>query len=66
MMQADDFEATTQGFLSWLSKMGVVINPSMVLKDLRSENRGRGAGMIFPLLFYRFKVLQEAVYSRSK
>lgn len=52
-MEADDFEKTTQVFLSWLEKMGIVMSPSMVLKDLRSEKRGRGAGMI-TLPFYKF------------
>jgi SET domain-containing protein 6 len=42
-MEADNFEAKTQAFLSWLSQVGVVINPKMALVDMRSTGRGRGA-----------------------
>ncbi len=42
-MEVDDFEAKTEVFLSWLSQMGVKINPKMALVDMRSSGRGRGA-----------------------
>ncbi|TVY81470.1 Ribosomal lysine N-methyltransferase [Lachnellula suecica] len=38
----DNFAAATEAFLSWLSEVGVRINPKMVIADLRSEGRGRG------------------------
>ncbi|EHL01706.1 SET [Glarea lozoyensis ATCC 20868] len=41
-MESDSFQATTEAFLEWLSKIGVRINPKMTLKDLKSEGRGRG------------------------
>ncbi|KAG9232450.1 putative ribosomal N-lysine methyltransferase 4 [Amylocarpus encephaloides] len=44
-MEIDDFQATTEAFLSWLSEVGVRINAKMVLKDLRSEGRGRGVSL---------------------
>jgi SET domain-containing protein 6 len=43
-MEVNDFEAQTATFLSWLSEIGVRINPKMAIKDLRSEGRGRGVG----------------------
>jgi len=43
-MQTDEFTAGTEAFLSWLSEVGVRINPKMIIKDLRSEGRGRGVG----------------------
>lgn len=43
-MQTDDFTADTEAFLSWLSEVGVRINPKIIIKDLRSEGRGRGVG----------------------
>jgi N-lysine methyltransferase SETD6 len=43
-MEVDDFETKTNVFLSWLSNMGVVINPKIALVDLRSSGRGRGVG----------------------
>lgn len=42
-MEVDEFEAATRAFLSWLPQIGVVINPSMALVDMRSEGRGRCA-----------------------
>ncbi|KAF4625462.1 hypothetical protein G7Y89_g12708 [Cudoniella acicularis] len=45
-MEVDDFQSDTESFLSWLSEVGVRINPKMVLKDLRSEGEGRGRGVV--------------------
>jgi len=41
-MEADGFLARTEAFVSWLSKVGVVMSPKMALVDLRTEGRGRG------------------------
>jgi hypothetical protein len=60
-MEVDEFEATTQAFLSWLSQMGVVINPSMALVDMRSEGRGRGASKSSILLLYGVRRSTSAV-----
>lgn len=49
-MEGDDFTAGTEAFLSWLSEVGVRINPKMVIRDLRSEGRGRGVGEILTFL----------------
>jgi SET domain-containing protein 6 len=43
-MEVDNFEVKTKVFLSWLSKMGVRMNPKMALVDLRKQGRGRGVG----------------------
>ncbi|TVY49529.1 Ribosomal lysine N-methyltransferase [Lachnellula occidentalis] len=41
-METDEFTAATAAFVSWLSEIGVRINPKMIIKDLRAEGRGRG------------------------
>ncbi|PSS10632.1 hypothetical protein M430DRAFT_30540 [Amorphotheca resinae ATCC 22711] len=41
-MEVDDFQSSTEAFLSWQSAIGVWMSPKMALKDLRSESRGRG------------------------
>lgn len=50
-MEVDDFEAKTSLFLSWLRENGIVMSEKMALVDLRSSDRGRGAGESFrPIL----------------
>lgn len=36
------FEQATSDYLTWLTNIGVSINPKMALVDLRHEGRGRG------------------------
>lgn len=43
-MDGDDFEATTEAFLTWLTKIGVVMNPKVALVDFRGRSAGRGLG----------------------
>ncbi len=43
-MEVDDFQTNTSRFLSWLSTMGVSMNPKIALVDLRSPGRGRAVG----------------------
>ncbi|TVY33871.1 Ribosomal lysine N-methyltransferase [Lachnellula subtilissima] len=45
-METDEFTAATAAFVSWLSEIGVRINPKMAIKDLRSEGRGRGVELV--------------------
>ena len=47
----DDFGATTAAFLSWLSEMGIRVNPKTALVDLRSDGRGRGVGQFYSFLY---------------
>lgn len=51
MAASNDFENATASFISFLSNMGVTVNPKMKIVDLRSEGRGRGAGK---LSFFKF------------
>lgn len=50
-MEVDDFQSSTEAFLSWLSAIGVRMSPKMALKDLRSESRGRGVGKSSSFVF---------------
>jgi hypothetical protein len=43
-MEVDDFNTKTSLFLSWLSNMGVSMNPKIALVDLRFSGRGRAVG----------------------
>ncbi|CZT46188.1 related to RMS1-regulatory protein [Rhynchosporium secalis] len=45
-MEGDEFESKTQAFLTWLTSMGVVLNPKVALLDLRSTGQGRGVGAL--------------------
>lgn len=54
-MQTDEFTAGTEAFLTWLSEVGVRINPKMIIEDLRSEGRGRGVGECLEL--FDFSIL---------
>jgi hypothetical protein len=44
IMEVDAFQIETSLFLSWLSNMGVSMNPEIALVDLRSSGRGRAVG----------------------
>ena len=47
-MEADNFQTTTEVFLSWLAKMGIQISPKIAVADLRTSGKNRGVGE-FPL-----------------
>ena len=65
-MEVDDnFGAVTAAFLSWLSEMGVRVNPKMALVDLRSEGRGRGVGEFSSFHYYTFPRCQISILPGS-
>ncbi|CZR58914.1 related to RMS1-regulatory protein [Phialocephala subalpina] len=41
-MEADNFQTTTEVFLSWLAKMGIQISPKIAVADLRTSGKNRG------------------------
>lgn len=64
-METDDFEAKTQGFLSWLSEIGVQRNPKMVLESMQDGLGGRRVGKTsFFLESYKY-LLYSAFYVQT-
>lgn len=42
----DDFGEVSARFMSWLHKRGASVNPKISLTDLRSQDAGRGVGIV--------------------